>query len=180
MVMCYYQLLFCVSISKIAIFCINLSGCSGFSSRCNDNTPMDYALLLTNGFPSVMWMLSRWTTSRSCRRARPWNIRGAWNIAVRTRGVFTHRMYSQKPVCAERGLVRTGWGRDCRDCPDRRGAPSSGTGLWRINYVTSTKQLQGKEKRERLEKSFSSPFGVRCGARTHDTQNHNLVLYQLN
>ena len=22
--------------------------------------------------------------------------------------------------------------------------------------------------------------GVRCGARTHDTQNHNLVLYQLN
>ena len=23
-------------------------------------------------------------------------------------------------------------------------------------------------------------FGVRCGARTHDTQNHNLVLYQLN
>ena len=142
---------------------------------------MDYALLLTNGFPSVMWMLSRWTTSRSCRRARPWNIRGAWNIAVRTWGVFTHRMYSQKPACAERGLVRTGWGcRDCRDCPDRRGAPSSGTGSRRINYATSTKQLHGKEKRERLEKSFSSPFGVRCGARTHDTQNHNLVLYQLN
>ncbi len=23
-------------------------------------------------------------------------------------------------------------------------------------------------------------LGVRCGARTHDTQNHNLVLYQLN
>ena len=23
-------------------------------------------------------------------------------------------------------------------------------------------------------------FGVRCGARTHDTQTHNLVLYQLN
>ncbi len=23
-------------------------------------------------------------------------------------------------------------------------------------------------------------FGVRYGARTHDTQNHNLVLYQLN
>ena len=22
---------------------------------------------------------------------RPWNICGAWNIAVRTRGVFTHR-----------------------------------------------------------------------------------------
>ena len=39
---------------------------------------------------------------------------------------------------------------------------------------------RGKTKRERLEKSFSFQFGVRCGARTHDTQNHNLVLYQLN
>ena len=32
----------------------------------------------------------------------------AWNIAVRTRGVFTHRDDSQKPACVERGLVRTG------------------------------------------------------------------------
>ena len=32
----------------------------------------------------------------------------AWNIAVRTRGVFTHRAGFQKPACAERGLVRTG------------------------------------------------------------------------
>ena len=32
----------------------------------------------------------------------------AWNIAVRTRGVFTHRDDFQKPACAERGLVRTG------------------------------------------------------------------------
>ena len=39
---------------------------------------------------------------------RPWNIRGAWNIAVRTRGVFTHRTGFLKPACAERGLVRTG------------------------------------------------------------------------
>ena len=31
----------------------------------------------------------------------------AWNIAVRTRGVFTHRDDFQKPACAERGLVRT-------------------------------------------------------------------------
>ena len=38
----------------------------------------------------------------------------------------------------------------------------------------------GKTKRERHQKSFSFQFGVRCGARTHDTQNHNLVLYQLN
>ena len=43
-------------------------------------------------------------------RRRP--VRGtsacAWNIAVRTRGVFTHRDDFQKPACAERGLVRTG------------------------------------------------------------------------
>ena len=34
---------------------------------------------------------------------------GAWNIAVRTRGVFTHRDNFLKPACVERGLVRTGW-----------------------------------------------------------------------
>ena len=33
---------------------------------------------------------------------------GALNIAVRTRGVSTHRDDFQKPACAERGLVRTG------------------------------------------------------------------------
>ncbi len=32
----------------------------------------------------------------------------AWNIAVRTRGVFTHRAGFQKLACAKRGLVRTG------------------------------------------------------------------------
>ena len=32
----------------------------------------------------------------------------AWNIAVRTRGVFTHRADFGKPACVERGLVRTG------------------------------------------------------------------------
>ena len=32
---------------------------------------------------------------------------GAWNIAVRTRGVFTHRADFGKPACANRGLVRT-------------------------------------------------------------------------
>ena len=36
-----------------------------------------------------------------------WNIVEAWNIAVRTRGVFTHRAVFLKPACAERGLVRT-------------------------------------------------------------------------
>ncbi len=44
---------------------------------------------------------------------RPAPVRGtfavAWNIAVRTRGVFTHRTGFQKLACAERGLVRTGW-----------------------------------------------------------------------
>ena len=52
--------------------------------------------------------------------ASPWNIRRcvgpsptcgtsaeAWNIAVRTRGVVTHRAGFQKLACAERSLVRT-------------------------------------------------------------------------
>ena len=33
---------------------------------------------------------------------------GAWNIAVRTRGVFTHRDDFSEPACVKRGLVRTG------------------------------------------------------------------------
>ena len=43
-----------------------------------------------------------------------------------------------------------------------------------------TKHLQGNKKESDSKKSLSYPLGVRCGARTHDTQNHNLVLYQLN
>ena len=39
---------------------------------------------------------------------------------------------------------------------------------------------QGKMKEDELESRPRSHFGVRCGARTHDNQNHNLVLYQLN
>ena len=42
-------------------------------------------------------------------------------------------------------------------------------------------------KEDRLQETRTAPGkirglqeGVRCGARTHDTQNHNLVLYQLN
>ncbi len=33
---------------------------------------------------------------------------GSWNIAVRTRGVFTHRDDFLMPACVESGLVRTG------------------------------------------------------------------------
>ena len=59
---------------------------------------------------------ARWRTSWNTRRyvvryaehpVGVWNIAEAWNIAVRTRGVFTHRAVFQKPACAERGLVRT-------------------------------------------------------------------------
>ena len=39
--------------------------------------------------------------------------------------------------------------------------------------------LRPKKKDDPHESSLFS-VGVRCGARTHDTQNHNLVLYQLN
>ena len=38
-----------------------------------------------------------------------------WNIAVRTRGVFTHRAGFQKLACAKRGLVRTGQHLGARD-----------------------------------------------------------------
>ena len=44
----------------------------------------------------------------------------------------------------------------------------------------SAARLIGENKKRTTSKSFSFQFGVRCGARTHDTQNHNLVLYQLN
>ena len=56
---------------------------------------------------------------------RPAPVRGtfavAWNIAVRTRGVFTHRTGFQKLACVERGLVRTGW----------RGGEAAGGNRWR-------------------------------------------------
>ena len=56
---------------------------------------------------------------------RPAPVRGtfavAWNIAVRTRGVFTHRTGFQKLACAERCLVRTGG----------RGGASAGGNRWR-------------------------------------------------
>ena len=45
--------------------------------------------------------------SRDCHRGTP---AGAWNNAVRTRGVFTHRDDFQKLACVERGLVRTARG----------------------------------------------------------------------
>ena len=48
------------------------------------------------------------TCTRYRRRPARGTSASAWNIAVRTRGVFTHRDDFQKPACAERGLVRTG------------------------------------------------------------------------
>ena len=54
--------------------------------------------------------------ARPCTRYRRRPVRrlvrgtpvGAWNIAVRTRGVFTHRDDFLGPACVERGLVRPG------------------------------------------------------------------------
>ena len=50
--------------------------------------------------------------ARPCARYRRRPVRGtpvgAWNIAVRTRGVFTHRDDFLGPACVERGLVRPG------------------------------------------------------------------------
>ena len=47
--------------------------------------------------------------ARAIAGARP------WNIAVRTRGIFTHRDDFQKLACVERGLVRTARGGTGRD-----------------------------------------------------------------
>ena len=48
------------------------------------------------------------TCTRYRRRPARGTSASAWNNAVRTRGVSTHRDDFQKPACAERGLVRTG------------------------------------------------------------------------
>ena len=60
---------------------------------------------------------------RPLRRPLRGTPAGAWNNAVRTRGVFTHRDDFQKLACVERGLVRTargGTGRTGRTGAERR------------------------------------------------------------
>ena len=70
---------------------------------------------------------------------------------------------------------------------DKAPAPRAGVWGWGNVVVPCTP----KQKRPPHREAFlvlgcdvglepTTPFGVRCGARTHDTQNHNLVLYQLN
>ena len=54
----------------------------------------------------------RGTLRRRGISADAWNLAAPWNIAVRTRGVFTHHDDFQKPACAEWGLVRTVIGSD--------------------------------------------------------------------
>ena len=71
---------------------------------------------------SPTYLIAKTSTRLPCMCCRRLPVRGtfadAWNIVVRTRGVFTHRDDFQKPACVEKGLVRTGtslWsGRDCR------------------------------------------------------------------
>ena len=66
--------------------------------------------------------------------------------------------------------------------PERRRLPASNATTARKEEASakSAARLTGENKKRTTSKSFSFQFGVRCGARTHDTQNHNLVLYQLN
>ena len=59
-----------------------------------------------------------------------WNIAEAWNIAVRTRGVFTHRTGFLKPACVERGLVRTGSHQAEPQKPESRAGAHGHRGLW--------------------------------------------------
>ena len=47
-----------------------------------------------------------------------------------------------------------------------------------VRHLNHNRRSRSQTKRD--GKFAVSSLGVRCGARTHDTQNHNLVLYQLN
>ena len=70
-------------------------------------TPLPYRLSLAR--PSPARSHSSPPTCATIAGLRACGISaGAWNTAVRTRGVFTHRDDFLKPACAERGLVRTG------------------------------------------------------------------------
>ena len=49
--------------------------------------------------------------------------------------------------------------------------------------VSSSRKPSSYRERKKMRTTLKIVLisvGVRCGARTHDTQNHNLVLYQLN
>ena len=65
-----------------------------------------------------------------------------------------------------------------QETAEARRLPGPGPGVSIMPPVPSSYR---EKKKENDSKNRSlSHFGVRCGARTHDTQNHNLVLYQLN
>ena len=61
---------------------------------------------------SPTYLIAKTSTRLPCMCCRRLPVRGtfadAWNIVVRTRGVFTHRDDFQKPACVEKGLVCTG------------------------------------------------------------------------
>ena len=70
-------------------------------------TPLPYRLPLAR--PSPARSHSSLPTCATIAGLRACGISsGAWNIEVRTRGVFTHRDDFLEPACVERGLVRTG------------------------------------------------------------------------
>ena len=69
------------------------------------------------------------TCTRYRRRPARGTSAGAWNNAVRTRGVSTHRDDFQKPACAERGLVRTA--RERWQAWSQATGAGTGGGSWR-------------------------------------------------
>ena len=88
--------------------------------------------------------------ARPCTRYRRRPLRrplrgtpaGAWNNAVRTRGVFTHRDDFQKLACVERGLVRTARG-------GQGGLAQKGlTGAGRGKLVTIGRQTSGDRRKQ--------------------------------
>ena len=74
---------------------------------------------------------------------------GAWNIAVRTRGVFTHRTGFQKLACTERGLVRTGWRGGEAACGNRwRKRISAGAGVSKQGQAQVQSETDDKRRQE--------------------------------
>ena len=95
---------FCVEQEAARSRCAAQQDISGLPHRYNPPRPS------SNHSPVPGPELPLACTVTISTRLRP--VRGtsanAWNTAVRTRGVFTHRDDFQKSACVEKGLVRTG------------------------------------------------------------------------
>ena len=86
--------------------------------------------------------ISYYLSNLVCAPARG-TFAGAWNTAVRTRGVFTHRTGFQKLACAERGLVRTA--RERWQAWSQATGAGTGGGSWRGRRRRKTQAGTGRK-----------------------------------